>query len=797
MQNQNINIGLVNYSLVLSAFCCYLSQKCIKIQGISKSVRIKFSCEMPSFCAVANCELKYSHSENVSFHKFPLKNAKILAEWIKFTNRGSNWKPSRWNSICSRHFDKSDFREYLSRKCLKKEAIPTIITKNNISYETYHISTGSPDDTRTAHSEQDDYGATAEAFDDSKASSEEICRLCGDRADNLTCNALRSLDDPEVDLMCRKCLPAVNVYAHMDQSRIACSDCIAQLKQYADFIDKVLLYQRELGVMENFDSYATSENSLVNGNRRSGTIKPSTPNPNPNLFIKQEPINVKQEKVESSNRRPFTAQIPTTSPSLCPNPFAEPKKMKGVAQQEINLPKTELSSTYCEECDRIFANNFEFQSHECTSAVQNADREQGNNCEIMEVITLNNPISFIDLAEDENATNIEPRKPKAEGLIEFEQRERLEFEHAYAKRAASASCNLKQEIIDSYNDASQNGYDYNDQATENEDNQGTCFEESAQTYFDCPKCNQSFVSQEILDEHCTNSHPVNHKICSICSAEFKSHYEYLIHKNKVHTQRFYCNKCKQKFYTQSALKFHERLCTRESKDFCFSCRHCGKRQKNLAVMRKHLGICMGKMAEQPIEPALKVSQNMQYEAVQKYEASNRHFLAMKNFNQPNDMHLNVSHATEKLEIESDVTDPRLMSIVDNEPGEKQSFKFIVDDSKFIFLNERKSAPSNELNDTVNTGLNGKFACDTCGLPFASFVYLKRHKMEHDSERKFCCSLCPKTFKGISGLKQHISGYHYKIKPYICSVCNYAYALKGDMQRCRHSKLKNQSSFKIA
>lgn len=24
---------------------------------------------MPSFCAVSNCELKYSHSENVSFHK--------------------------------------------------------------------------------------------------------------------------------------------------------------------------------------------------------------------------------------------------------------------------------------------------------------------------------------------------------------------------------------------------------------------------------------------------------------------------------------------------------------------------------------------------------------------------------------------------------------------------------------------------------------------------------------------------------------------------------------------------------
>lgn len=583
------------------------------------------------FLAYGN-EKKNSKLFSILF-RFPLKNPKILAEWIKFTNRGSNWRPSRWNSICSRHFDKSDFREYLSRKCLKKKAIPTIKTKNNISYETYHISTGSPDDTRTVHSEQDDYAVANETFYNSKPSSDvaDICRLCGDRADNLTCNPLRSLDDPEIDLMCRKCLPAVNVHAYMDQSRIACNDCFAQLKQYSDFIDKIHSYQRELGTVENFDSCAASENSLVNGNRTSGTVKPSTPNLNPNLFIKQEPINVKQEKVDNSNRRMCTVQIPATSPTLCPNPFAEPKKIKEIAPHDINLPKTEMNSTYCEECDRIFVNNFEFQSHVCTNGDQNADREQGNNCEIMEVITLNNPISFIDLAEDENATNTELRKPKAEGLFEFEQRERLEFEHAYAKRDASTSCNLKQEIIDSYNDASQNGFDYNDQALENDENHGAFYEEAAQTYFECSKCCQSFVSQELLDEHGNNAHPVNYKICSICKAEFKSNYEYLIHKNKVHKQRFHCNRCKQKFYTQSALKFHERICTRESKDFCFSCRYCGKSQRNLTVMRNHLGICTGKIAEQHVEPALKVSKNVLCGAEQKFEVSNGNFLTMKNF----------------------------------------------------------------------------------------------------------------------------------------------------------------------
>lgn len=535
------------------------------------------------------------------FVRFPLRSPKILIEWIKFTNRGTNWKPSRWNSICSRHFDKSDFREYLSRKCLKKDAIPTIVTKNNISYETYHISSGSPEDTRTLQSEHDDFNPLygVSIADDSKTSSElfETCRLCGERADNLTCVPLRALDDPEINHMLRKCLPAVNIHVNMDQSRVICLDCGGQLRQFSDFIDKVLVYQREMGLCENFDSFVVSDNNFVNCNQSKCCIKSSTPNPSTAVFIKQEPINVKQEIVD--NRRPFTVQLPMLSPSLCLNPFAESKKIKGLMQQEINSPKSEIGSTYCRDCDRIFVNNHEFRSHKCSNAEQ-SDREQGNNCEIMEVITLNNPVSFIDLAEDENATNLEPRKLKIEGFGEFQQRMRLEFEHAYAKRATSASCNLKQEIIDSYNDSSQNGYENQCHLAENDEqmfNQNSFIEDTHCIYFDCSKCNQSFVSQELHDEHLANMHPLKHKICAICNAEFKSSFEYLIHKSKVHTQRFQCRQCKQKFNTQTILRFHERLCTRQSKDSCIPCRRCGKSMRNLASMKRHLNICIEKQTE--------------------------------------------------------------------------------------------------------------------------------------------------------------------------------------------------------
>ncbi|XP_031624643.1 zinc finger protein 236 [Contarinia nasturtii] len=746
---------------------------------------------MPSFCAVSSCELKYSHSENVSFHKYPLKNPKVLAKWIQFTNRGSSWMPSRWNSICSRHFQSSCFREYLSRKCLKKEAIPTILPeKSNISYETYHISSDSPDETRTVQSEHDEYGVSGGTFDDSKAASDaiELCRLCGDRADNLTCNPLRSLEDPSIILMCQKCLPSLNTYSFADQSRTICTDCVAQLKQCSEFIDKVLSYQRDLS--ENIDNNTVAEkNSRIDGNRINSGIKSSTPI----LFIKQEPINVKQENVESSSRRPYTVQVPNVSPTLCPNPFAESNKIKGVVQQEdISMPKSEFNSTYCQECDRIFVNNHEFRSHECLSVDHSTDRdrEQGNNCEIMEVITLNNPISFIDLAEDENATNIELRKPKPEG--NFDDRERLEFEHAYAKRATNTSCNLKQEIIDSYNETSQNGYDYNDY----DENHGAYFEANV-NIFECIKCNQSFVSQQLLDEHTVKLHPLKHKICTICSAEFKSSYDYLIHKRKVHTRFYQCKQCKHKFHTQSALRFHERLCTCESKDFCFSCRHCGKSQSNLAVMKKHLTNCTGKQSELLHDQQQQQQAKKEPYTDQKHECSERGLSWQKSLVHKDPRNANeTSEIAENADIQTDLIDvqPIVLNIGGSDDSAlKQSFKFIIDDNKFIFLNDTKLAPSN---DNQKSSLNGKFACDTCGLPFGSFIELRQHKAEHDSERKFNCSLCPKTFKGISGLKQHISGYHYKIKPFSCPVCGHEYALKGDMQRCRHSRLKNQNSFKI-
>lgn len=132
-----------------------------------------------------------------------------------------------------------------------------------------------------------------------------------------------------------------------------------------------------------------------------------------------------------------------------------------------------------------------------------------------------------------------------------------------------------------------------------------------------------------------------------------------------------------------------------------------------------------------------------------------------------------------------------INVIDN--GIKQSFKVTVDDSKFIYSNEHTDKLDSELVNTIVThpASTAKFGCEICGQTFSVFSAMNQHKLIHEAERKFSCSLCPKTFKGMSGVKQHISSFHYKIKPYKCQVCDYSYALKGDMQRCRHSRLKQR------
>lgn len=498
------------------------------------------------------------------------------------------------------------------------------MTKNNISYETYHIA----DHSSTSNSQYGDEDVS-ECIDDKETESAANvqqnrcdklriigCRLCGDRIEeSVKTGFTKRIDDNEVDEMLRKCLPSISISRHStDYLNVICQDCTSQLRRYSDFVDKVLIYQRDF---ERENNAETSFEQMIfepRGSDSSGTS-------NNALFIKQEPINVKQEILDNSNKKPQEtlsvmkiSQMPSTSAISHSAPSSTSDQRINVVEQSlVHWPRI-CANTFCQLCERIFINNSEMKSHACTGSqkpstdrveTMNGTSNNNNNCEIMEIITLNNPVSFIDLAEDEYATAEHAAVCKKEIVIDVDRRERVDIEHAYAKRStmtvpsASSTCKLKQEIEMNYD------------AEPNEDNicDATAIGDAAtgsptavlaadvcaatQESFICSKCDQVFSTNSLLVEHSHKMHPLKNRISAICSAEFKSTYEYLLHKNKVHVSDYRCQQCTRKFATRLALKHHMRhICPINSMDCYYSCRHCGKFMRNRLKMKEHLQNCV-------------------------------------------------------------------------------------------------------------------------------------------------------------------------------------------------------------
>ncbi|XP_059614683.1 zinc finger protein 239 isoform X1 [Phlebotomus argentipes] len=166
---------------------------------------------MPSFCVIPSCVDKYSHSADISFHKFPHKDGVLLQKWTEFVvqERGSDWKPSRWSSICSRHFALEDFRQHCGRRCLKSRAIPCQLMPREEKDES-----------------------------EEKDSEREFCHLCGGELVQRSC--LKS--EKSVSEWIQKCFPTIS----FDSLEISpCEDCFSRLRSFAAFVDVVTRCQTE------------------------------------------------------------------------------------------------------------------------------------------------------------------------------------------------------------------------------------------------------------------------------------------------------------------------------------------------------------------------------------------------------------------------------------------------------------------------------------------------------------------------------------------------------------------------
>ena len=80
---------------------------------------------MPQDCISFGCPNTSSKSSDISFHRLPLKNKKVLAKWI-INIRRTNTPVNEHVRICSEHFEPSCFLiSHNGRKKLRKDAIPT------------------------------------------------------------------------------------------------------------------------------------------------------------------------------------------------------------------------------------------------------------------------------------------------------------------------------------------------------------------------------------------------------------------------------------------------------------------------------------------------------------------------------------------------------------------------------------------------------------------------------------------------------------------------------------------------
>ncbi|XP_030072181.1 DNA transposase THAP9 [Microcaecilia unicolor] len=88
---------------------------------------------MPVSCAAYGCKSRYTleaREKGITFHRFPKSNPALLEKWRiaveRATSTGELWMPSRYQRLCSLHFEEKCFDTTGQTKRLRDDVIPSI-----------------------------------------------------------------------------------------------------------------------------------------------------------------------------------------------------------------------------------------------------------------------------------------------------------------------------------------------------------------------------------------------------------------------------------------------------------------------------------------------------------------------------------------------------------------------------------------------------------------------------------------------------------------------------------------------
>lgn len=88
---------------------------------------------MVKYCAVYGCSNSsvntFVDGKRISFHKFPLKDEKLLKTWLVKIKR-EDFQPNEHSRICSSHFEENcfEYQNFTNNRFIKKDSVPTIFS---------------------------------------------------------------------------------------------------------------------------------------------------------------------------------------------------------------------------------------------------------------------------------------------------------------------------------------------------------------------------------------------------------------------------------------------------------------------------------------------------------------------------------------------------------------------------------------------------------------------------------------------------------------------------------------------